>query len=506
MKMKKRQNRMRFLMAALTLVLTAVFAASCSSPVSPSGPGTPENKPQLYANDVTYFGNGNTAGEIPADTARYAYGKDPVTLAPRGDLYRVGYRFTGWNTKADGSGVLHQPGDKITMGKGPIQLYAQWEEVFPRISAGENFSTLITREGNLYTAGYNGSGRLGDGTNNNRQEFTAVKTNIQEPVRSVSSGTDHSFAILQSGGIAGWGQGDYGKLGIEQDNAGSTVPQVPSFSSTAGTTFLGKIEYVSAGRNQTALLNDKGEYWAAGIKVNGALGNGLPVNNVNRERQFKFITNEVTSIAAGNNYILLIKKDGSMWLAGEGTNGKLGTAGTVNVSKLRKNTAIDNANLMVFAGKTGHSMVLQKDGRILSTGSNTYGQLGHGDALMETLFDPVINTEDTELTDVVFASLGESHSMVLKKDGTLWAMGRNSEFQLGISSTANQPKAVLVLENVAHVAAGYNHTLAVKEDGSLWAAGSNYYGQFGQKTSNTNNPWTEIDISPIVSPAAPVTP
>jgi alpha-tubulin suppressor-like RCC1 family protein len=502
--MKKRQNRTRFLMTALPLAFAAILAAACNSPTS-STPDAPVTPPQTNAYDVTYFGNANTAGDAPVDTAKYAYGKDSVTLMERGNLYRVGYSFTGWNTQADGSGVLHQPGAQIPI-KGPIELYAQWAEVFPKISAGDYFSTLVTKEGNLYAAGYNGNGRLGDGTNNNRQEFTAIKTNIQEPVRFVSSGTDHSFAILQSGNIAGWGQGDYGKLGINQDNAGSTVPQIPSFSSIAGTTFLGKIEYVSVGRSQTALLNDRGEYWAAGNKTYGALGNGPPVNNVNREKQFKFITNEVTSMAAGNNYILLIKKDGTMWLAGEGANGKLGTAGTVTVSKLRKNTAIDNSNLMVFAGKSGHSMVLQKDGRILSAGSNNYGQLGHGDTEMSALFDPVINSEDTELTDVAFASLGDGHSMILKKDGTLWATGRNTESQLGISSTGNQLKAVLVLENVAHVAAGYTHTLAVKEDGSLWAAGSNYYGQFGQRTSNTNSLWTEIDISTIVNPAAPVAP
>jgi alpha-tubulin suppressor-like RCC1 family protein len=132
--------------------------------------------------------------------------------------------------------------------------------------------------------------------------------------------------------------------------------------------------------------------------------------------------------------------------------------------------------------------------------------LGHGDTVNGLYFAPVIDTENTELTDVAFASLGEDHSMILKKDGTLWAMGRNSESQLGISGP-NQLKAVKVLENVAYVAAGYNHTMAVKEDGTLWAAGSNQNGQFGQKTAAaTNNLWTEIDISKILNPAAPSAP
>ena len=37
-----------------------------------------------------------------------------------------GYRFTGWNGKADGSGVSCQPGDHYTMPGSDVHLYAQW--------------------------------------------------------------------------------------------------------------------------------------------------------------------------------------------------------------------------------------------------------------------------------------------------------------------------------------------------------------------------------------------
>ena len=38
---------------------------------------------------------------------------------------RGGYTFTGWNTKADGSGDSYKTGDWITM-TGSVILYAQW--------------------------------------------------------------------------------------------------------------------------------------------------------------------------------------------------------------------------------------------------------------------------------------------------------------------------------------------------------------------------------------------
>jgi uncharacterized repeat protein (TIGR02543 family) len=500
--MKKRKTRMWFLTAALILIIAAILAVTCKSPVS-SEPGKPVQQPRPGIHDVTYFGNNNTAGETPVDTTKYVPGKDKVTLPDRNDLYRVGYSFTGWNTKADGSGTQYKANDQFVMEKGPVQLYAQWEEVFPRISAGESFTALVTREGILYAAGKNENGRLGDGTTTNRYEFTAVNTtNINEPVQWVSSGMDHSFAILQSGGIVGWGNGEWGKLGFDQESTVSLIPKAPSFSSTIGIGSPGKIQAVSAGRYQTAFLNDKGEYWATGTRNSGALGNGEGA----REKQFKFVRKNIHSVAAGQNYILLADNGGTMWIAGEGGSGRLGTMGTNNVPKLRENIAAGNRNVTVFAGKINHSMVLQKDGRILSAGNNNYGQLGHGDTANGLYFSPVVDTEDTELTDVAFASLGEDHSMILKKDGTLWAMGRNGESQLGISGP-NQLKAVKVLDNVAYAAAGYNHTMAVKEDGTLWAAGANQSGQFGQKTSTSaNNLWTEIDISKILNPAAPPVP
>jgi alpha-tubulin suppressor-like RCC1 family protein len=501
--MKKKQNRMRFLIIALIPVLTLALVVACNSPVSPDS----SPPPPITTNIITYFGNGNTAGEAPIDETKYALKKDTVTVMDRGELYKVGYRFTGWDTKADGSGTAYNVADQFTLGSQPVQLYAQWEEVFPRISAGENFSILVTKEGVAYAAGSNGNGRLGDGSATDRQEFTPIDTtNIQEPVEWISSGTDHSFAILKNGGVAGWGQGDWGKLGVDQDYGTVPVPTLPSFSGIAGITSLGKIHYVSVGRNQTALLNDRGEYWATGIRINGALGNGN--TGQNREKVFKHIAKDVLSIAAGQNYILLIKKDGSMWIAGEGNNGKLGTGGSSTVPKLRENTAIDHNNVMVFAGKNNHSMVLKKDGRILASGLNSSGQLGDGTTNNKEYFLPVTNTENTEVTDVAYATLGDNHSMILLHDGTLWAMGRNNESQLGISTTGDQTKAVKVLDHVSHVAAGCNHTLAVKEDGTLWAAGTNSNGQFGQKTPNPYNLWTEIDISRITgaAPAAPATP
>ena len=44
-------------------------------------------------------------------------------------MTKSGYKFTSWNTKADGSGTTYAVGDMITMGDESITLYAQWESL-----------------------------------------------------------------------------------------------------------------------------------------------------------------------------------------------------------------------------------------------------------------------------------------------------------------------------------------------------------------------------------------
>ncbi|WP_421663229.1 cadherin-like beta sandwich domain-containing protein [Lysinibacillus telephonicus] len=80
--------------------------------------------PMTYT--VTYDGNGATNGTVPIDNQRYGEYTDVTVLDNTGQLVKTNHKFTGWNTKADGTGTSYSPNDTFTMGNGNIILYAKW--------------------------------------------------------------------------------------------------------------------------------------------------------------------------------------------------------------------------------------------------------------------------------------------------------------------------------------------------------------------------------------------
>src|SRR5450432_1472428 len=72
---------------------------------------------------------------------------------------------------------------------------------------------------------------------------------------------------------------------------------------------------------------------------------------------------------------------------------------------------------------------------------------------------------------------GGYHSLLLKNDGSLWAMGDNRSGELGdgTHNNTNLPEQIVV-SNVTAIAAGGGHSLFLKSDGSVWGMGASYDG------------------------------
>ncbi len=78
-------------------------------------------------NAVTYNGNGATSGSVPIDSNSYVTGETVTVLGNSGSLVYTGYTFVGWQTTADGSGIIYAPGQTFTKSATNGTLYAFWE-------------------------------------------------------------------------------------------------------------------------------------------------------------------------------------------------------------------------------------------------------------------------------------------------------------------------------------------------------------------------------------------
>lgn len=74
---------------------------------------------------VTYDGNGATSGDVPAVPTAYSSGATVTVLGNTGNLTKTYCSFSGWNTKANGSGTPYVADNTFNIRENTT-LYAQW--------------------------------------------------------------------------------------------------------------------------------------------------------------------------------------------------------------------------------------------------------------------------------------------------------------------------------------------------------------------------------------------
>lgn len=113
----------------------------------------------------------------------------------------------------------------------------------------------------------------------------------------------------------------------------------------------------------------------------------------------------------------------------------------------------------------------------------------------------VIDAPETRL------STGNEFTVALKENGTVWTFGKNNVGQLGNGDNTNSNKPVQVmfgnadtpLENITQIASGDSHSIALAKDGTIYTWGNNVNGQLGNGTNNNSNVAVKVDgLSNIV--------
>lgn len=181
----------------------------------------------------------------------------------------------------------------------------------------------------------------------------------------------------------------------------------------------------------------------------------------------------IVQIAAGANHLMAITNDGQLFSWGCGEQGQLGR----RVLERHRILGLRPTNITPRLGRSKviikkvvcgsyHTLAISQDGGLFTMGLNNFGQLGLGDH-EERLTAELVNPANWNGSQVVDASAGEHHSLVLLSTGQVLAFGRSDMGQLGVQTTERAipvPTHIQALSNVRMISTGGNHNLAVVQD------------------------------------------
>ena len=79
---------------------------------------------------ITYNSNDADYGFSAVPSAQQGVGGEQIVVQYNAYLRRTGYRFGGWNTKSDGTGITYAEGSKYTLETSNVTLYAKWDFLY----------------------------------------------------------------------------------------------------------------------------------------------------------------------------------------------------------------------------------------------------------------------------------------------------------------------------------------------------------------------------------------
>jgi len=291
------------------------------------------------------------------------------------------------------------------------------------------------------------------------QSFT-VATSVQaSPWKSIAAG---SFGVRSDGTLWAWGNNIDGQLGDGTTNGKALPEQIGT-----ATNWL----YVNEGDGNTEAIRTDGTLWSWGYNYYGQLGDGT-LTDRHGPVQVGTSTNWKT-VATGYGETIAVKTDGTLWDWGNysPTPAQVG-AGT---------------NWQSVSASYSHLMAIKTDGTLWGWGDDSNGELGDGTTTSR--FSPSLMIQIGTATNWKAVSVGDSFTIALKTDGTLWAWGINNYDQLGDGTATDKHTPVQIGTDTdwKTISAGEEDTVALKNNGTLWAWGDNQVGELGDGTFTPRN-------------------
>ena len=377
-------------------------------------------------------------------------------------------------------------------------------------ACGATFTAVITDDGELFTCGRGGDGKLGLGDTRGRCEFTRVRFPSPKPqCLAVAAGAYHCAVLAEDGAVWCWGRGSHGQLGIGDSSSFLSPQRLP---------IAGRVKWLACGQRHTVAVvhatsrqDDEGpvhtqqqvqsdgleksqtEVWAWGE----CHGPGHPVTVV-PQRIDALRRCNVRMVSCGLAHSVAITAWGELWSWGLGDSGQLGHGDTRqrwSPEPIRSCWFRGHSIIRMVACGYRHTGCVDEGGRLYTWGSNASGALGIGaseEAVSNRLTPVEVEAVQCDV-GVAALALGAAHSALITTAGDVYTWGCGTKGQLGhglwealtskgrpLNKTAPELLDVAPLRRCSlQVSCGDAHTGVVTRQGHYYTFGSGSAGRLG---------------------------
>ena len=305
------------------------------------------------------------------------------------------------------------------------------------VAVGRDFALIVTEDGNICSCGDNWYGQLGIGDFELHVQPCLLKyvdTFDGHEVVMVAARESRSACVTKDGTLWTWGYNGYGVLGHPHPFDWRDELQCRPRRLSASLLGDSPVLMAAYGKAFLLILTSSGHVWSLGIGMSYELGHGSAEVNVVPRRidPAVFDNAEIGMIAAGSEHcIALSKTGGKVWGWGCNYASQTGvhnefvdeTTQCVRTPTLIPATDLQGGSVVFVSCGWDSSALVTVDGVLWMCGDNDRYGSGMGDDIAGSHVFRRIGGAEFFGTGIRMVACGMHHTMILANDNTVWTCG-----------------------------------------------------------------------------------